>query len=172
MSDRAPSSFGEVTPSSTIQLLPQDSIFCRQIHCHGRSDRAHSSFGEERLGTLVVWRGDSAVSDPTSTGRRSGFCRQIHRPGRNDRTPSSFGDVTPPLGIQLLLWNDQAFTVRFTVLVGAIRHLRRLKRLRQNCTIDVFLEKQRRSCTISVDEAFELEYGKVTVQSSKSVEHW
>ncbi|KAA0065861.1 hypothetical protein E6C27_scaffold538G00080 [Cucumis melo var. makuwa] len=29
----------------------------------------------------IIYRSNSAVSDPTSTRGRSGFCRQIHRPG-------------------------------------------------------------------------------------------
>ncbi|KAA0058513.1 hypothetical protein E5676_scaffold606G001290 [Cucumis melo var. makuwa] len=69
---------------------------------------------------------------------------------------SSFGEVTLPSAIQLLLGDDRALAVRSTVLalairsttlVGAIGHLRRLIRWRQSCTIDVVLEKQRRSCT-------------------------
>ncbi|TYK07180.1 hypothetical protein E5676_scaffold606G00610 [Cucumis melo var. makuwa] len=72
---------------------------------------------KERSGTFVVWRGDTAVSDPTSIGERSGFCRQIHRLGRSDRTPSSFGEVILPSAIQLLLGDDRAFAVRSTVLI-------------------------------------------------------
>ncbi|KAA0058866.1 hypothetical protein E5676_scaffold1607G00750 [Cucumis melo var. makuwa] len=77
---------------------------------------------------FVVWRGDSAVSNLTSTAGRSSFCCQIHRLGKSDWTPLSFGEVTPPSAIQLLLGGDRAFIVRSTVLVGAIEHLTRLER--------------------------------------------
>ncbi|KAA0065609.1 hypothetical protein E6C27_scaffold90G00570 [Cucumis melo var. makuwa] len=134
-SDRAPSSFGEVILPSAIQLLLGDD----------RAFAVKSTVLVEAIGHLrhlERW-GDIAVSDPTSIGGRSGFCRQIHRPGRSDRTPSSFGEVILPSAIQLLSEDDQAFAVRSTVLVEAIGHHRRLERWRQNCTIDVFLEKQR-----------------------------
>ncbi|TYK20604.1 hypothetical protein E5676_scaffold132G00250 [Cucumis melo var. makuwa] len=122
--------------------------FCRQINCPGRSDRAPSSFGEVILPSaihllstddqafavrstalvrairhFVFWRGDTAVSDPTSIKRRSGFYRQIHHPGRNDRAPSSFGEVILLSAIQLLSRGDRAFPIRSTVLVKAIGHL-------------------------------------------------
>ncbi|KAA0049971.1 hypothetical protein E5676_scaffold105G001200 [Cucumis melo var. makuwa] len=71
--------------------------------------------------------GDSTVSDQTSTGGRSDFCRQIHRSGRSDRTPS-FKEVTSASVIQLLLGDDRALAIRFTALVGAIGHHRRLER--------------------------------------------
>ncbi|KAA0066387.1 hypothetical protein E5676_scaffold602G00570 [Cucumis melo var. makuwa] len=76
-----------------------------------------------------LYESNFVISDPTSTGGRSSFCCQIHRPGRSDRAPSSFGEVILPSAIQLLLGDDRDFTVRFTTLVGAIGHLRRLKRL-------------------------------------------
>ncbi|KAA0062773.1 hypothetical protein E6C27_scaffold382G001150 [Cucumis melo var. makuwa] len=63
---------------------------------------------------------NSAVSDPTSTGGRSGFCRQIHRPGWSDRAPSSFREVILPSAIQLLSRDDRTFAVRSTTLVGEI----------------------------------------------------
>ncbi|KAA0037103.1 hypothetical protein E5676_scaffold832G001790 [Cucumis melo var. makuwa] len=72
---------------------------------------------QERSSTFVVWRGDSAVSDPTSTEGRSSFFRQIHRLGRSDRTPSSFREVTPASVIQLILGDDRIFVVRSTALI-------------------------------------------------------
>ncbi|KAA0041002.1 hypothetical protein E5676_scaffold228G00490 [Cucumis melo var. makuwa] len=115
-SDRTPSSFGEVTPPSAIQLLLGDdrTFVVRSIALVGAI--VSLSFGEvtppstiqllpgddqafvvrstalERSDTFIVWRGDSTVSDLTSTEGRSDFCRQIHRPSRSDRTPSSFGE--------------------------------------------------------------------------------
>ncbi|KAA0046414.1 hypothetical protein E6C27_scaffold149G001590 [Cucumis melo var. makuwa] len=101
-SDQAPSSFGEVILLSAIQLLSRDDQ-AFTVRSTPWSDRAPSLFGEvilpsaiqllsgddraftvrstvlvERSGTIVVWRGDIAISDPTSIGGRSGFCRQIH----------------------------------------------------------------------------------------------
>ncbi|KAA0051498.1 hypothetical protein E6C27_scaffold174G00190 [Cucumis melo var. makuwa] len=109
--------------------------FCHQIHHPGQSDRAPSSFEEEQSDTFIVWRGDTAVSDSTSIGGQSGFCRQIQRLGRSDRAPSSFGETPSSFGklilssvIQLLLGDDQAFTVISTILVIAIERLRRLER--------------------------------------------
>ncbi|TYK08848.1 hypothetical protein E5676_scaffold87G00340 [Cucumis melo var. makuwa] len=78
-SDREPLSFGEVTLPFPIQLLSKDDWAF-----------AVRSTALEQSSTVVVWRGDTTVRDPTSIGGRSGFCRQIHRPGRSDRTPSSF----------------------------------------------------------------------------------
>ncbi|KAA0051506.1 hypothetical protein E6C27_scaffold174G00280 [Cucumis melo var. makuwa] len=218
-SNRTPSSFEEVILPSAIQLLSgDDQTFVVR------------SIALERSSTFVVWRGDTAISDPTSIEGRSSFCRQIHHPGKSDRvpssfrevvlslaiqllstddrafavrctalihhpgrsdwTPSSFGEVVLPSAIQLLSGDDRAFAVRSTTLVGAIRHLRRLERWsdrtpssfgevilpsaiqllsrddrafavrstalvgpighvhrlerwRHNCTIDIFLEKQR-----------------------------
>ncbi|KAA0042150.1 hypothetical protein E5676_scaffold124G00090 [Cucumis melo var. makuwa] len=77
---------------------------------------------------MALMRGDSAISNPTSTRGRSSFYYQIHYLGRNDQASSLFGEVTPLSGIQLLLGEDQTFTIRSTVLVGAIEHLRRLER--------------------------------------------
>ncbi|TYJ97560.1 hypothetical protein E5676_scaffold85G00830 [Cucumis melo var. makuwa] len=156
-SDRVPSSFGNVTLSSAIQLLLGDGqTFCRQIHCSNRSDRTPSRFGEvtlpsviqlplgddwafvvrsttlvgaiRHLRTFVILRSDSIVSDLTFTKGRSSFYRQIYRPGRSNRTPSSFGEVALPSAFQLLLGGDRAFTVRSIALVGVIRHLHRLER--------------------------------------------
>ncbi|TYK01746.1 hypothetical protein E5676_scaffold775G00750 [Cucumis melo var. makuwa] len=73
-------------------------------------------------------RSNSAVSDPTSTGGRSGFCRQIHRLGMSDRAQSSFREVILPSAIQLLSGDDRAFAVRSTALVGAIEHHHHLQR--------------------------------------------
>ncbi|TYK30007.1 hypothetical protein E5676_scaffold587G00080 [Cucumis melo var. makuwa] len=99
-SNQTSSLFGEVTPPSAIQLLLRD-------------DQTFT----ERLGIFVVWKGDSAVCDPTSTGRQSYIYREIHRLSRSDREYSSFGEVTPPSAIQLLLGNDQTFAVRSTILI-------------------------------------------------------
>ncbi|TYK23214.1 hypothetical protein E5676_scaffold142G002460 [Cucumis melo var. makuwa] len=109
--DRAPSSFGEVTLPSAIQLLlGQDRAFAVKsttlIHHPGRSDRAPSSFGKVAPSLVIQ----------LLLGTRSG-CHQIHRPGRSDRTPSSFGEVTLPSAIQLLLRDDWAFAVRSTILI-------------------------------------------------------
>ncbi|KAA0039180.1 hypothetical protein E6C27_scaffold121G00860 [Cucumis melo var. makuwa] len=70
----------------------------------------------ERSSTFIVWRSDSAVSDPTSTGRQSDSCRQILRPGMSDRTPSSFREVTPLSAIHLLLGDDRTLAFRSTAL--------------------------------------------------------
>ncbi|TYK25897.1 hypothetical protein E5676_scaffold436G001270 [Cucumis melo var. makuwa] len=140
----------EVTPPSAIQLLLRNdrvlfvrsTVLVEAIEHLCRLERGDSAVSdptftggrlrfivrstvlEERsVPSLFGERGDSAVSDPTSTRRRSGFCRQIYCPGRSDRVPSSFGEVTPPSAIQLLLRDDQTFSVRSTALVGAIGHL-------------------------------------------------
>ncbi|TYK22022.1 hypothetical protein E5676_scaffold482G00620 [Cucumis melo var. makuwa] len=125
-SDQAPSSFGEVILPSAIQLLSGDDRVFAVRSTPGRSDRAPSSFGGvilpsaiqlseddrafvvrsitlERSNTFVVWRGGTAVNDPTSIGGRSGFCHQIHRLGRSDRAPSSFGEVEAKLYHRSLL---------------------------------------------------------------------
>ncbi|KAA0054646.1 hypothetical protein E5676_scaffold3734G00460 [Cucumis melo var. makuwa] len=116
-SDRTPSLFREVTPSSAIQLiLGDDCAFTVRSIVLERSD------------TFVVWRYVFAVNDPTSTRGHSGFCHQIHRPGTSDQISLSFGKVTLPSVIQLLLRDDLAFAVRSITLVGAIGHLRRLER--------------------------------------------
>ncbi|KAA0039597.1 hypothetical protein E6C27_scaffold744G00740 [Cucumis melo var. makuwa] len=124
-SDQAPSSFGEVTPLSVIQLLLRDgkqSDFCRYIHRPGRSDQMPSSFEEVTPPSAIqlLLGNDWAFVD-----RLFG---EIHRPGRIDQELSSFREVTSPSAIQLLLGDDWTFTVRSIVRVGAIRHLRRLKR--------------------------------------------
>ncbi|KAA0060273.1 hypothetical protein E5676_scaffold3819G00020 [Cucumis melo var. makuwa] len=92
--------------SSTIQLLLGDdqAFAVRSIALVGA------------IGTFVVWRGRSIVSDPTSTEERSDFCSQIHRPGRSNRTPSSFKEVSLPSVNQLLLGDDRTFAVRSSVL--------------------------------------------------------
>ncbi|TYK09811.1 histidine-rich glycoprotein-like [Cucumis melo var. makuwa] len=113
-----------------------------QIHHLGRSDRPFSSFGEvtlssaiqrlrgdqERSTIFIVWRRDSAISDPTSSKGRSDICHQIHPFSRSDWKSSLFGEVTLPSVIQLLLGEDRAFVVRSIALVGAIGHLRQLER--------------------------------------------
>ncbi|TYK01706.1 hypothetical protein E5676_scaffold775G00290 [Cucumis melo var. makuwa] len=83
----------------------------------------------EPSGIFIIWRGDSAVSDPPSTSRRSNFCRQIHRRGRCNQELLSFREETPPSTIQLLLGDDRAFYVRSIILVRAIGHLRHLERI-------------------------------------------
>ncbi|KAA0060301.1 hypothetical protein E6C27_scaffold22G00800 [Cucumis melo var. makuwa] len=88
-SDRTPSSLGEVVLSSAIQLLSGDDW--------AFAVRSTALVGA--IGHLLVWRGDTTVSDPTSIGGRSGFCRQIHRHDRSDRAPSSFGEVVLPSAI-------------------------------------------------------------------------
>ncbi|KAA0065549.1 hypothetical protein E6C27_scaffold638G00550 [Cucumis melo var. makuwa] len=80
-------------------------------------------------------RGDSTVSDPTSTRVQSGICCQIHR---------SKGAIrhlyrTSLKVIQLLLGDDQTFVVRSIALVGAIRHIRRASPL----AIQLLLEDDR-----------------------------
>ncbi|KAA0047671.1 hypothetical protein E5676_scaffold648G001240 [Cucumis melo var. makuwa] len=67
-SDQTPLSFGGVILSSAIQLLSGDdrAFFVRSTALVGA------------IGTIIVWRGDTAISDPTSIGGRSGFYRQIH----------------------------------------------------------------------------------------------
>ncbi|TYK30218.1 hypothetical protein E5676_scaffold595G00350 [Cucumis melo var. makuwa] len=99
-SDRAPSSFGEVILPSMIQLLSGD-------------DRAFA----ERSSIIVIWRGDTAVSDPTFIGT-IGLLPSDPSPGRSDRTPSSFGEVILPSAIQLLSGDDRAFAVRSTPWIG------------------------------------------------------
>ncbi|KAA0063890.1 hypothetical protein E6C27_scaffold616G00140 [Cucumis melo var. makuwa] len=166
--DRVPSSFGEVILPSAIQLLSGDngafavrstaligatghlrrlerkrSGFCRQIHRPGRNDRVPSSFGEVILPSAIqLLSGDNGAFAVRSTAL-IGATGHLRRLERSDWAPSSFGEVILPSAIQLLSGNDRAFAVRSTVLVEAIGHLRRLERWRQNCTIDVFLEKQR-----------------------------
>ncbi|KAA0046633.1 hypothetical protein E5676_scaffold142G003790 [Cucumis melo var. makuwa] len=68
-----------MTPPSAIQLLMGDdrAFVVRSIiliHRLGRDDRAPSLFREVPSSTFIIWRGDNVVSDPTSTGGRSGFC--------------------------------------------------------------------------------------------------
>ncbi|TYK29673.1 hypothetical protein E5676_scaffold64G00230 [Cucumis melo var. makuwa] len=108
MSDRAPSSFQEVTLSSDIKLLMgNDRAFAvRSIVLVGKIGR------RPRLE-----RGDSTINDPTSTGRRSSFCRLIDRSGRSDWMHSSLEEVTPPSAIHLLLGDDQTFAIRSTTLI-------------------------------------------------------
>ncbi|TYK29674.1 hypothetical protein E5676_scaffold64G00240 [Cucumis melo var. makuwa] len=86
-SDQVASSFGEVALSSAIQLLLGDD----------RAFAIKSTALVEVQGVFVVWRGDSTVSDLTTTGRRSGICYQIHRPSRSDRTPLSFEEIEAEL---------------------------------------------------------------------------
>ncbi|KAA0062457.1 hypothetical protein E5676_scaffold325G001200 [Cucumis melo var. makuwa] len=152
-SNQTPSSFGEVMLPSTIQLLSGDDrtfavrstpCFYHQIHHPSGIDRTPSSFGEVILPPAIqLLLGDDRASAVRSTVL-------IHRPGRSDRTPSSFGEVILLSAIQHLSGDNRAFTVKFTALVGAIGHLHPLERWRQNYTIDVFLEKQRWSCTVVV----------------------
>ena len=66
--------------------------------------------------SLVGAIGFFVIRDPTSSRGRSRFCRQIHLPSRSDR-------ASLPSTIQLLLGDDQTFTVRSTSFVGAIKHL-------------------------------------------------
>ncbi|KAA0067807.1 hypothetical protein E6C27_scaffold2484G00100 [Cucumis melo var. makuwa] len=67
-SDQTSSFFEEVTPSSVIQLLLEDN----------QAFVVQSTALVGAIGTFVVWRGDSAVSDPTSTeGRSSSYLRSI-----------------------------------------------------------------------------------------------
>ncbi|TYK17858.1 hypothetical protein E5676_scaffold306G001270 [Cucumis melo var. makuwa] len=149
-SDRAPSSFEEMTLSSAIQLLlGNDRTFAvrstalveaiEHLHCLERSNQAPSSFREVTPPSVIqlLMRDDQpfAVRSTALVGAirhlchlERGLCRQIHHPGRSDWTPSSFGEVTLPSAIQLLLGDDRAFSVRSIALVGAIGHLRRLKR--------------------------------------------
>ncbi|KAA0046775.1 hypothetical protein E6C27_scaffold216G00590 [Cucumis melo var. makuwa] len=92
-SDQVASSFGEVALSSAIQLLLGD-------------DRAFAikfTALVEVQGVFVVWRGDSIVSDLTTTGRRSGICYQIHRPSRSNQTPLSFEEIEAELYHQRFL---------------------------------------------------------------------
>ncbi|KAA0067629.1 hypothetical protein E5676_scaffold174G00060 [Cucumis melo var. makuwa] len=130
-SDRTPSLFGEVTLSSTIQLLLEDdrtftvrstvsvgAIGClRCLERRLRLQRSNFYWGTIRL----------LSSDPSPWGR-SDFYRQIHRSGRSDQALSSFGEVTQSSVIQRLLGDDRAFIVKSTASVGAIGRLRRLKR--------------------------------------------
>ncbi|KAA0041926.1 hypothetical protein E6C27_scaffold67G003420 [Cucumis melo var. makuwa] len=126
-SNQAPSSFREVTPPSVIQLLMRDDqpFAVRStalVHCFGRSDQTPSSFGEVTSSSAI----QLLLGDDRAFSVR--FTVLIHHPGRSDWTPSSFGEVTLPSAIQLLLGDDRAFSVRSIALVGAIGHLRRLKR--------------------------------------------
>ncbi|KAA0032942.1 hypothetical protein E6C27_scaffold269G00160 [Cucumis melo var. makuwa] len=141
-SDQAPSSFGEVILPSAIQLLSGDDRVFAVRSTPGRSDRAPSSFGGVILPSAIQLSEDDRAFVVRSI-TLVGAVGHHHHLERSDQTPSSFGEVVLPSTIQLLSGDDRAFAIRSTALVGAIGHLRHLERWRQNCTIEVFLEKQR-----------------------------
>ncbi|TYJ98788.1 hypothetical protein E5676_scaffold156G00970 [Cucumis melo var. makuwa] len=138
-SDRAPSSFGEVVLLSAIQLLSRD-------------DRAFVVRSTALVGAI----GDLRRFERWYCRQRSNFYRETigllpsDPPSWSDRAPSSFGEVVLPSAIRLLSGDDRAFAIRSTALVKAIKYVHRLERWGQNCTIDVFLEKQRWSYTVVV----------------------
>ncbi|KAA0032757.1 hypothetical protein E6C27_scaffold853G001000 [Cucumis melo var. makuwa] len=126
--------------------------FCRQIHRPSRSDQAPSSFREVVLPSAIqLLSGDDRAFAVRSTVLGTiGFLPSDPPPCRSDRAPSSFGEVVLPSAIRLLSGDDRAFAIRSTALVKAIKYVHRLERWGQNCTIDVFLEKQRWSYTVVV----------------------
>ncbi|KAA0057707.1 hypothetical protein E6C27_scaffold126G00600 [Cucumis melo var. makuwa] len=88
--------------------------FCRQIHRHGRSDRAPSLFGKVILPAAIqLLSGDDQAFALRST-------TLIHHLGRSDRASSSFGKVIQPSAIQLLSEDDRAFAIKSTALIAAI----------------------------------------------------
>ncbi|KAA0065431.1 hypothetical protein E6C27_scaffold17G001090 [Cucumis melo var. makuwa] len=141
-----------MTLPSAIQLLSGDdrAFAVRSIVLVGAIGHLHHLERWYCRQRSNFYRGNDRTFAVRSTAlvKAIGHLRRLER--WSDRAPSSFGEVILPSAIQLLSEDDWAFAVRSTALIGAIVHLRRLERWRQNCTIDVFFEKQRWSCTVVV----------------------